>query len=91
MANNERINPKSEDIITSGQDTTHCTEIPSIDPLGLTGYTFVHDHDDTKQHYEVNWLMEDQGNFVVEYAHGGEELMNYTELINTFNSRNYDG
>ena len=34
------------------------------------------DHDETKKCAEVKKLMEDEVKFMVEYVHGGEELMN---------------
>ena len=35
--------------------------------------------------------MEDEGNFTVEYFHGNEEIINYTEPIKIFNSINEYG
>ena len=35
--------------------------------------------------------MEEEGNLMVKYIKISEELMNYTNLIKIFNSRNHDG
>ena len=45
----------------------------------------------TKQLAEVKELMDDEVKFMVEYVNGSEGLINYTNLINTFNYRNEDG
>ena len=47
----------------------------------------MNDHDGTKQRAEVKDFLEDEGKFVVEYANGGAELMNFTRLINILNSK----
>ena len=59
--------------------------------MDLLGYTFICDHDETKERGEVKELLEDEGKFMVKYVNGGEKLMNYTDLINIFNSINEDG
>ena len=40
------------------------------------------DNDDTRKRTEVNVFLEDEGKFMMEYVHVGEELMNHTNLIN---------
>ena len=49
------------------------------------------DQDDTNKSSEVKELLEDEGNFTVEYFHGNEEIINYTEPIKIFNSINEYG
>ena len=38
------INPKLEGILTSGQDIIECTDLTSVNPLDLLGYTFLYKH-----------------------------------------------
>ena len=45
----DKINPNSEDTITSGKEITQCTDIPYLYTLELQIYTFVRKNDDTKQ------------------------------------------
>ena len=51
----------------------------------------MHDYDKTKQCAEVKDFLEDEGELVVEYVNEGEEQINYTDLINIYDSRNEDG
>ena len=66
------INIKSEDNITSGKYIIQYTYLPPIDPLNLLGDNFVEEHDENDKRAEVRYLLEYEGRFMVEYAHGGE-------------------
>ena len=59
------IKPKSEDILTSGQDITQCAALPYVDKLDLLGYTILREHDDTDQHSEVKEFLEDEGKSIL--------------------------
>ena len=67
---------------------THGT--PNIDLDNLVGYTFVKDHDGTPHRASVKEYFEDEGKFLVEFVNGGEELMNYNDLINIYNAKDDD-
>ena len=57
----------------------------------LLVYTFVHNNDDTHKYFKVKGLLEEELKFMFKYVNGGESLMNYTDIVNIFNSRNEDG
>ena len=50
---NNVLNYNTKEILTSGQYITKCANILYIDPLNLLGYTFLCEHDGTKQRAEV--------------------------------------
>ena len=77
-----------QELLTSGGDITQCSELPTVEPYDLIGYKFVKEHDGTPQRATVKELSEDDGKFLVEFVNGGEELMNYADLINIFNKAN---
>ena len=44
----DKINPKADDNLTSGQDIIQCDELSYVDPMVLLEYTFMCDYDETK-------------------------------------------
>ena len=66
-------------------------DTPIIDPDDLIGYTFVKDYHGTPQRAEVKEKLDENGNFLIEFVNGGEDLMNYNDLINIFNAHDQDG
>ena len=70
------------------QDLKH--EAPTIKPEDLIGYTFVKDYAGTPQRGEVKDL-DEEGRFLIEFVNGGEELMNYNDLINHYNAKYDEG
>ena len=86
----EDINNKAQNIITNGQEITQRYDIPPQNTLELLGYNFWYNHDSTQNYAEAKDLMEEEENLMVKYIKISEELMNYTNLIKIFNSRNDD-
>mgnify|MGYP002062736192 FL=1 len=65
---------------------------PTINPDDLVGYTFVKEYARMPQRAEVKEMIdEDEGKFLVEFVNGGEELMNYNDLINYYNAKYDEG
>ena len=58
--------------------------------MDLIGYKFVKEHDGTPQRAIVKELSEEDGKFLVEFVNGGEQLMNYADLVNIFNKGEED-
>ena len=79
-----------KELLSSGGDITHCDVLPTVEPMDLIGYKFVKEHDGTPQRAIVKELSEEDGKFLVEFVNGGEELMNYADLVNIFNKTDED-
>ena len=65
---------------------------PTIKPDDLVGYTFIKEYAGMPQRAEVKEMIdEDEGKVLIEFVNGGEELMNYNDLINYYNAKYDEG
>ena len=78
-------------LVSTGGDITQCSALPTVDPSNLVGYKFVKEYDGTPQRAIVKEHLEEEGKFIVEFLNGGEELINYNDLINIYNAKDEDG
>jgi len=64
----------------------------NIDPSDLLGYSFVHERDDgIKQRATVVEIDNEHNLFTLEYITGDRDLIDYNQLINSFNAQDEDG
>ena len=64
---------------------------PTIDPHDLVGYSFVKEHDNIEQRATVTNVDTDMDKVTLTFLNGGEELMEYNDLINLINAKYEDG
>ena len=67
------------------------SSIPEFDPEDYIGIKYVLKRNKIDTRAEVKECNEDQAKFLVEFAHGGSELLDYDTLINSINKNNEDG
>ena len=64
----------------------------NIDPSDLLGYSFAHERDDgIKQRATVVEIDNENNLFTLEYITGDRDLIDYNQLINSFNAQDEDG
>ena len=73
-----------EQVLQSTTDLIGDKPKPTIDVDKLMGFEFVHTFQDVPQKAKVvNWT--EEGNFILKFLNGGEDLMTYNDLINHYN------
>lgn len=73
-----------EQVLQSTTDLIGDKPKPTVDVDKLMGFEFVHDFQGVPQKAKViNWT--EEGNFILKFLNGGEELMTYNDLINHYN------
>ena len=82
-------NSNGESILQTTRDIVGSKTLPEIDPLQLIGFNFVSSHNELEQRATVKQVTED-GNFIIQYIDGSEELANYNDIVNKFSQSEED-
>ena len=59
---------------------------PNVDLDDLIGYIFVKEHNGIPQRAIVKQKFYSEGNFLIKFMNGGEDLMAYNDIINIYNA-----
>ena len=65
-------------------------DAPIINLDDLIGYKFVKEWNGIPQRDIVKEKFDAEGNFIIEFINGGEDLLTYNDIINIYNYRYYD-